>query len=770
MINSKNIFNKNKVIPTDTMIMSDNLQITMDTRKTRRNNNTLFVSDSRDEERYILSNLLQANCSYVVFDPNGEYLKSTGKYLQDNGYDIRILNFKDKKYSHKYNPFRYIRCDEDRSKLISIIHNEVLKVIPKLLTDKKYIKSIDNAAYALLEALFLYLEMETWPEDQNFKNFLKLLECAKDAYEDYASTLDLLFRDLKVRESEHIAVLKYELFKQIAGINAEAVAIYISVALSMFSSPELQEITNEDTIDLTSIGDKKTALFCIVPTYDYTYNYIVSMLYTQIFDSLCYHAEKDIETHKLPEHVRIFFGDTFDIEFFKFDTFEAKLASMRIFNMSYALTIRDLYSLKMKYKSEWELIVANCDNFILNNLSNDGGIQSLVKLNEEEIFDISGKGVQVFSGNINSKDKKNRAMCLKGKYISLPENLSIFYENEQCLVKVRNYIPILCNKIKIENHPKYHLIGIGDENKFDLIKLFTENKTEASACNTNNSIYVPSFSPKSKKEVSAFAIMSGVILGDIAGQPYEFNLFSKELKPDLPVDNLFKDKNHFTDDTVLSLATKFAVISSLSFGESYKFFGRRYPKAGYGAGFKKWLNEENAKAYNSCGNGSAMRVHYIGAAFDDVNDVIEQAKQSAIVTHNHPEGIKGAIVTAVCVWMARFGATKDEILNYVSQFYDESLCVDHPLVPLNNMRQQKIYIYEATTCQGAVPLAIRCFYESENYIDCLNKVISMYCDTDTVCAIAGGIAAAYYGTLGIDERTLLEKYLDEYLLQILSLY
>ena len=282
-----------------------------------------------------------------------------------------------------------------------------------------------------------------------------------------------------------------------------------------------------------------------------------------------------------------------------------------------------------------------------------------------------------------------------------------------------------------------------------------------------NNIYIPSFRPKTKKNISSSTILSGVILGDIAGQPYEFSLSPKRLESDIGIDGLFGPKNYFTDDTVLSLATKYAVDNSLSFQKAYQLFGRKYPNAGYGAGFRKWLFEENAEAYNSCGNGSAMRVHYIGAAFDDVNEVIEQAKQSALTTHNHPEGIKGAIVVAVCVWMALHGATKEEILNYVSAYYDETLCVDHPLVPLNKMRQQEMYIYEATVCQGAVPLAIRCFYESENYVDCIKKVLSMYCDADTVCAIAGGVAAAYYGATGVNEKELLQKYLDDYLFDTL---
>ena len=475
MFNFNSLFNKNKTIPTDTMIMSDNLQITMDTRKTRRNNNNLLVSNRTDKDRFILSNLLQANCSYVVFDPNGEYLDIAGKYLQDEGYDIRILNLNNLKYSHKYNPFRYIRCDEDRSKLINIIHNEVVKRIPNQPADREHIKSFANAAYALLEALFLYLELETPPEDQNFSSILKLLKCAIPKDEDYESILDILFNDLKEREREHIAVLKYELFKQIAGNKTENVVVCIGIALAALNMSNLQELTNEDNIDLTSIGDKKTALFCIVPIGYDAFNFIASMLYTQIIDTLCYHAENDIETHKLPEHVRIFFDETLDIEFFKFNTYEAKLASMRLFNMSYVLSMYSSYTFKKQYPLAWEVIIGNIDNAVLNKFDTDVDLYQIKRTIEEnkKVFDISNKGIQVFSGNNNSRVKNAEVMCLKGKYTNLPDDLYTLYQGEQSLVWVRGYTPIICNKIKTVNHPKYSIMDANGYT-FDLQAFFND--------------------------------------------------------------------------------------------------------------------------------------------------------------------------------------------------------------------------------------------------------------------------------------------------------
>lgn len=276
-------------------------------------------------------------------------------------------------------------------------------------------------------------------------------------------------------------------------------------------------------------------------------------------------------------------------------------------------------------------------------------------------------------------------------------------------------------------------------------------------------MYLPDcsgFHPKENaRPVNAKTILAGVILGDIAGQPYEFS----SIRYDSSQRALFDKQNHFTDDTVMCLATAYAIKNQISFEESYRFFGQKYPDAGYGAGFYNWLFDEEQGPYNSCGNGSAMRVHAAGIYSNDVEEVIRTAIASAEVTHNHPEGIKGAVVVAVCVWMIRNGATKEDILNYVSMFYPEESCPDHVRMPLEKMKQNEIYIRQAVLCQGTIPLAVRCFYESSSCEDCLQKVLNMYCDTDTVAAIAGGFAAGYYG---LDEWYMdhwLKLFLDDFL-------
>lgn len=255
----------------------------------------------------------------------------------------------------------------------------------------------------------------------------------------------------------------------------------------------------------------------------------------------------------------------------------------------------------------------------------------------------------------------------------------------------------------------------------------------------------------------------GAILGDIAGSQYETK---RPSNLDYMHCELFTEKCRFTDDTVMTLATKSAILNNISFAESYRKFGRKYPYAGYGEKFIKWIWLSSGSVYNSFGNGSAMRCSYIAEHFDTETEITEWATKSAECTHNHPEGIKGAVVTAMCIYMAKKGASKEEILKYAAKQYPKSdyeYSVEYKLDEYRNK-----YKWNAT-CQGSVPTAIRCFLESEDYESFLRTVFSFKCDVDTLCAIGGGIAEEFYHGTGLDEDKLLKKYLDENLYEILKI-
>lgn len=242
--------------------------------------------------------------------------------------------------------------------------------------------------------------------------------------------------------------------------------------------------------------------------------------------------------------------------------------------------------------------------------------------------------------------------------------------------------------------------------------------------------------------------MYGSILGDIAGSRFEF---SRPKGFDWRTESLFTADCRYTDDTVMSVATKYALLTGTSFANAYRMFGRRYPHAGYGAMFQDWILDAGRRPYQSCGNGSAMRAGFIGEFCATLEEVEQKAADSAACTHNHPEGIKGAQAAAAGVFLARNGASKKEIRRVIQRRY--GYCLRTPLTlrrPFSKVRQ---------TCQATLPLAYSCFLESENFEGCIRNVFSCLCDTDTVGCIAGAIAEAYYRDTGFHNEELLRYYL-----------
>lgn len=257
--------------------------------------------------------------------------------------------------------------------------------------------------------------------------------------------------------------------------------------------------------------------------------------------------------------------------------------------------------------------------------------------------------------------------------------------------------------------------------------------------------------------------VKGAVLGDILGSQYEFNKPENLDWENVPLDS--GENTKFTDDTVLTLAIKKAYMENLDLVNTVIRIGRAYPYCGYGFRFALWMNSEKHEAYNSWGNGSAMRVSYIGESIEDFEKMQEEAKRTAEFSHNHPEGIKGAVVTASCIWMAKHGASKEKIYDYVLKEYPGSeylFSIDHSIEELREK-----YTWSEKCCD-TVPVAVRCFYESKDYESFMRNIYSLDCDSDTFGAVAGGIAEEYYRGFGnIDADEIFNKYLDEELLEIL---
>ena len=259
----------------------------------------------------------------------------------------------------------------------------------------------------------------------------------------------------------------------------------------------------------------------------------------------------------------------------------------------------------------------------------------------------------------------------------------------------------------------------------------------------------------------------GAILGDIAGSSFEFTTKRYNINDDY---ELFTLGDLFTDDTVLSIATMEAMNTNKDFANCYQKYGKKYIDVGYGPSFMGWLHMEQPKPYNSLGNGSAMRCSYIGQKLKHCpfkKKVLKMARKSAEVTHNHPEGIKGAETVAICVWMAERGKSKEEILQYALKQYPSSKYKYGCDIPTKEY--QKTITYDVT-CMGSVPVAIRCFYDTDSFDSCQRLINSMNCDADTIGAIAGAICESYYGFCTDNDVNLLERYLDDFLLDKLRKY
>ncbi len=258
--------------------------------------------------------------------------------------------------------------------------------------------------------------------------------------------------------------------------------------------------------------------------------------------------------------------------------------------------------------------------------------------------------------------------------------------------------------------------------------------------------------------------VKGAVLGDILGAQFEF---------DRPKDLDWKnvplaegDAIGFTDDTVMTLAIKKALITGADLVETMVSVGREYPFSGYGGRFYNWINGDNHEPYNSWGNGSAMRVAFVGEYYEDFDEMQRMAETTAVVSHNHPEGIKGAVVTATCIWMARHRKSRQEIYDYVLEQYPIDEYEYSIGYSLDEIRPR--YKWNES-CQGSVPAAMRCFYESTDYESFIRNIFSLECDSDTFGAIAGGVAEEFYGGFGsVDAEGILAKYIDEYLMDILK--
>lgn len=424
-------------------ILSQNVRIGLDGKKHRRNLNTLVIGGSGAGKTrfYAKPNILQCNTSFVCLDPKGELLRDTGNLLEKEGYVIRVIDLIDMSKSHGYNPFAYIQDDKDVLKLIT---NLIRNTTPKGAQSND--PFWEKSETALLEALCLYLINEAPDEEQNFSMVMEMIVAAepKEDDEDYISPLDQLFIELENDKPESLALKQYKIYKQAAGKTAKSILISVGVRLAAFNLESIASLTHYDELELEKMGERKTALFAVIPDNDSTFNFLIGMLYTQLFQMLYYSA--DIIHHgELPIPVHFMMDEFANVALP--DEFDKLLATMRSRQIFVSIIIQNLAQIKALYKDAWESIVGNCDELYYLG----GNEQSTHKFMSEylgkETLDTNTYGK---SSGRNGNYSTNYQQA--GRELLTADEVRLL-DNDYALLFIRGELPILDKKYNILKHP-----------------------------------------------------------------------------------------------------------------------------------------------------------------------------------------------------------------------------------------------------------------------------------------------------------------------------
>lgn len=346
--------------PMKNTLLTQNVRMGLNGKVHRRNLLQIVIGGSgAGKTRFFCKpNLMQANCSFLVTDPKGEMLRAVAPLLLDEGYEIKVFDLIDPEHSDSFNPFPYIRDDKDAMKLVN---NLIKNTTPKGASQND--PFWEKSEIALDTALILYLLHEAPPEEQNFEMVMYMIENggAREDDDDFQSPLDLLFEALEEEEPDHIAVREYKIFKQAAGKTAKSILISAAVRLSAFILPQIVGITSRDDMELGLMGDRKQAVFAIIPDNDGTFNYLVGMLYTCAFQALYYQADK-VHQGGLPVPVRLMMDEFCNVSLP--DDFGKLQATMRSRNIMSTIVLQNISALKALFKDDWEGLIGNADTLL----------------------------------------------------------------------------------------------------------------------------------------------------------------------------------------------------------------------------------------------------------------------------------------------------------------------------------------------------------------------------------------------------------------------
>ena len=425
-------------------ILSQNVRIGLDGRRHRRNLNTLVIGGSGAGKTRFFGkpNLMQCNTSFVILDPKGEQLRDVGNLLEKEGYVIRVVDLINMNRSHCYNPFRYIKDDKDVLKLIT---NLIRNTTPKgSQTNDPFWEKSETA---LLEALCLYLLHEAPEEEQNFTMVMEMIAATevKEDDEEYQSPLDELFERLEIRNPNSLALKQYKIYKQAAGKTAKSILISVGVRLSAFNLESIASLTATDELELDLVGERKTAIFAVIPDNDSTFNFLIGMLYTQLFQMLYYQADI-VHGGALPVPVHFLMDEFANVALP--DEFDKLLSTMRSRLIFVSIIIQNLAQIKGLYKDSWESIVGNCDTLYYLG----GNEQSTHKFMSEylgkETLDTNTYGKSSGrSGNYSTNYQQ------AGRELLTPDEVRLL-DNDYGLLFIRGERPVFDKKYHILKHPR----------------------------------------------------------------------------------------------------------------------------------------------------------------------------------------------------------------------------------------------------------------------------------------------------------------------------
>ena len=455
------------------VILTQTERLTMNSRpknpKTARNKNVLVVggSGSGKTRYFVKPQIMQMHSSYCITDPKGSLICETGKLLERNGYRIKVLNTINFKKSMRYNPFSYIHSEKDILKLVTCLMQNTRG------DGKGGDPFWEKAEQLLYTALIGYIWLEAPEEERNFNTLIEMINSmeVREDDENFENSVDLIFKDLKAKNPNHFAVRQYAKFKLSAGKTAKSILVSCGARLAVFDIPELREVMAYDELELDTLGDKKTALFLIMSDTDDSFNFLISMCYTQLFNLLCEKAD-DVYGGRLPVHVRCLIDECANIG--QIPKLEKLVATIRSREISACLILQTQSQLKALYKDNADTIIGNMDSRLFLGGSEPTTLKELSSSLGKETIDIANS-----SENRGKEISHGLSYQKLGKDLASVDELAVL-DGGKCILQLRGVRPFLSDKYDITKHPNYKYLSDYDpKNNFDIEKfLSTRLKTK----------------------------------------------------------------------------------------------------------------------------------------------------------------------------------------------------------------------------------------------------------------------------------------------------